>query len=146
MTPTGIVLHLVPGLLLAWWGEHLRRALSAQGALARIGVVLVQLSALGFALRGVFSPDPPAPAALATRLHALGWSVWWIAFAAGALLLAAAIRGRRVLAIASLLAALLVPALALGGPPWLAVVAWAGWWALMLWTSRPPRVRPLPGG
>ena len=60
MTPTGIVLYLVPGLLLAWWGERLRRALSAQGAPARIGVVLVQLSALGFALRGAFSPDRSA--------------------------------------------------------------------------------------
>lgn len=146
MTPIGLAFYVVPGAWLAWRGERLREVLARHGWLPRIGVRLVQLSALGFALRGVFAPARTGvgsladPTALATRLHALGWSLWWIAFFAGGLLLALASRQGRAFAAASLAGALLVPAIALWGPAWfgpraavwLANAAWLGWWAYAL--------------
>jgi len=153
MTPAGIAFYLVPGLLLAWRGERLRGALADRGLGARIGTRLLQWSALGYALRGAFVPDAGDPGALATRLHALAWSLWWLAFVAGACLLAASARRGRPFAAACLGAAVLLPWLVLSGPAWfgpraaawLANAAWWAWWALAAWALR-PRFRPLRGG
>lgn len=147
MTPTGIAFYLLPGLWLAWLGGRLRTKLAHDGLAARIGVRLVQFSALGFAVRGLFVADPARAASLATRLHALGWSLWWIAFFAGAVLLGFATRQGRTFTATCLVASVLVPAIALAGPgwlgpraaEWLANGAWAGWWAFAL--SRRPRAR-----
>ena len=140
MTPAGIALYLVPGLLLAWQGERLRAKLADRGLAARIGVRLVQLSALGYAMRGAFVADAADPGGLGTRLHALGWSLWWIAFFAGGWLLALGSRRGATWALACVVAALLVPLLAVAGPAWfgpglaawLAIATWAAWWTMAL--------------
>jgi len=144
MTPTGILLYLLPGLSLAWLGERLRTGLANDRLLARVGVRLVQISALGFAMRGLFAPASASAASQATRLHALGWSLWWIAFLAGGLLLGLAARRGKVFSASCVAAALFVPAAALAGPAWLgpdaanwlANAAWAAWWLFAL------RLRP----
>ncbi len=146
MTPIGIAFYLLPGLWLAWRGERLRALVERQGRAPRVGVRLVQPSALGFAARGLFMPARAGAGtladatALATRLHALGWSLWWIAFFAGGVLLALSARQGKAFAAASLAAAVLVPAIALWGPAWagprpaawLANAVWLGWWAFAL--------------
>ena len=75
---------VLPGVLLLWAGQRLRDALGDAGWLARIGSVLVQLSALAFAAQGVLPPDAGDSDATASRLHALAWMLWWIAFMPGA--------------------------------------------------------------
>ena len=83
-----LLLFVVPGVLLAISGQALRGALRNAGWLARIGIVLVQLSAFAFAMQGVVSLDPSDMDAHMSRLHALAWMLWWIAFVPGAVLLA----------------------------------------------------------
>lgn len=146
MAPLGIVLYLLPGLALAWLGERLRTDLANDRLLARVGVRLMQLSALGFAMQGLFAPVRASAASLAdaaslaTRLHALGWSLWWIASLSGGVLLGIAARQGRVFGMACVAAALFVPTAALAGPAWLgsgaatwlANAVWAAWWAFAL--------------
>jgi Protein of unknown function (DUF998) len=101
---------------------------------ARIGTQLATLSALAFAAQGLLPLDPDNLGSQANALHALAWTVWWIAFAAAGVLLAATgpSRGFRR---ATLVASIAVIALAL--PPWpgamaafaprLAFLAWFAW-------------------
>ena len=111
---------------------------------ARIGIVLVQLSALAFAAQGVVPLDPGDTDATASRLHALAWMLWWIAFVPGALLLALGARRGTGFTLACLSAALLVPLLAVFAPIglWvgvaqrLAFLLWFGWWLLASRGSR----------
>ena len=127
---------VLPGVLLLWAGQRLRDALGDAGWLARIGSVLVQLSALAFAAQGVLPPDAGDSDATASRLHALAWMLWWIAFVPGALLLAVGARRGIGFSLACLLAGLLVPLLAVFAPvgSWvglaqrLAFATWFGWW------------------
>ena len=127
---------VLPGVLLLWAGQRLRDALGDAGWLARIGSVLVQLSALAFAAQGVLPPDAGDSDATASRLHALAWMLWWIAFVPGVLLLAAVARRGIGFSLACLLAGLLVPLLAVFAPvgSWvglaqrLAFATWFGWW------------------
>lgn len=137
---------VLPGVLLAWAGLRLRALLASCGWLARIGVVLVQLSALAFAAQGLLPLDPQDVDANASRLHVLAWMLWWIAFVPGALLLAlGAGRGRRF-AWACTAAAVAVPLLAVLVPigAWvglaqrLAFLLWFGWWLV---ASRAPASR-----
>jgi hypothetical protein len=129
---------VVPGALLVWAGQRMRRAWSAAGWLARIGIVLVQLSALAFAAQGLVPLDPEDTDATASRLHALAWMLWWIAFVPGALLLALGARRGAGFAMACLAAALLVPLLAAFAPIGLwvgiaqrvAFLLWFGWWVM----------------
>ena len=126
----------LPGFLLLWAGQRLRDALGDAGWLARIGSVLVQLSALAFAAQGVLPPDAGDSDATASRLHALAWMLWWIAFVPGVLLLAVGARRGIGFSLACLLAGLLVPLLAVFAPvgSWvglaqrLAFATWFGWW------------------
>ena len=137
MTFYGSLAFTVPGLLLALCATRLRTALAARGASARIGVVLVQFSALGFALQGLFD----ARDAQGIRLHAFAWSLWWLAFAPGMLLQAIGVRSDRVFAAGCVAAALLVPGLSLVGPALLgpaiaklaAICAWGAWWLFAAW-------------
>ena len=127
---------VLPGVLLLWAGQRLRDALGDAGWLARIGSVLVQLSALAFAAQGVLPPDAGDSDATASRLHALAWMLWWIAFMPGVLLLAVGARRGIGFSLACLLAGLLVPLLAVFAPvgSWvglaqrLAFATWFGWW------------------
>lgn len=131
-----LLVFVVPGALLAWAGLRLREVLGSGGWLARIGIVLVQLSALAFAAQGLVPLDPQDSDATASRLHALAWMLWWIAFVPGALLLAFGARRGTGFALTCLAAALLVPLLAVFAPigPWvgvaqrLAFALWFGWW------------------
>lgn len=131
-----LLLFVAPGVLLALSGQALRGALGDAGWLARIGVVLVQLSALAFLAQGLSPLDPADMDSHASRLHALAWMLWWIAFVPGALLLGFGARRGRAFALMSLSAALLVPLIAVFAPigPWvgvaqrLAYAVWFGWW------------------
>ena len=127
---------VLPGVLLLWAGQRLRDALGDAGWLARIGSVLVQLSALALAAQGVLPPDAGDSDATASRLLALAWMLWWIAFVPGVLLLAVGARRGIGFSLACLLAGLLVPLLAVFAPvgSWvglaqrLAFATWFGWW------------------
>jgi hypothetical protein len=131
-----LVAFVLPGALLLWTGQRLRDALVDAGWLARIGIVLAQLSALAFAAQGMLPLDPGDSDATASRLHALAWMLWWIAFVPGALLLAVGARRGPGFALACLLAGVLVPLVAVFAPIglWvglaqrLAFALWFGWW------------------
>ncbi|WP_408953144.1 DUF998 domain-containing protein [Lysobacter sp. Hz 25] len=84
---------VVPGLLLAAVAWRLRERLRSGGAMARIGAWLWCLSALAWAAQGGVSLDPTDLDAQASRLHAAAWMLWWLAFVAGAALLAIGARG-----------------------------------------------------
>jgi hypothetical protein len=130
---------LVPGALAAWIALALRSVLPNDAPWAvRIGARLVLLAALAFAAQGLLPLDPDDLEAPATHLHATSWTLWWIAFVPGALLLAAGQRNvgtTRSLASISVVAALLV--LVFAASPWhwlpsgvtqrLAYAAWFGW-------------------
>lgn len=126
---------VLPGLALAWVALGLRRRAEDAGWPARIGLQLVLLSALAFAAQGALPIDPRDLDAQASRLHALAWTLWWIAFVPGALLASRAWRSRRAPGIAL---ALLVPIAALLGPELttaplahrLACIAWFAWWVV----------------
>ena len=80
---------VLPGLLCAWTAACLRASLpDATGWPGRIGAQVLLLSALAFALQGVFALNPDDLEAAASRMHAGIWMAWWIAFCAGAALLA----------------------------------------------------------
>ncbi|MFN3311380.1 MAG: DUF998 domain-containing protein [Thermomonas sp.] len=129
---------LLPGIALLLASRGLRPALAGQGWAARIGLTLVQGSALAFALQGVLPLDARELDGDASRLHALAWMLWWIAFVPGALLLALAAGRGRGFAWACAVAAIAVPLLAVLAPigAWvglaqrLAFLAWFGWWLL----------------
>ncbi|MGO4259919.1 hypothetical protein [Lysobacter sp. TAB13] len=112
-----LLAYVGPGLVLAWIAWRLRDALQARGASARIGAWLWLWSALAWAAQGVASLDPQDLDAQASRLHALAWLLWWLAFVPGALLLARATLGtpawRRFGAIALASAAVLCLAIVL---------------------------------
>ena len=127
---------LLPGIALLLASRSLRPALAGQGWVARIGLTLVQGSALAFALQGALPLDARELDGHAGRLHALVWMLWWIAFVPGALLLAAGARRGAGFALLCLAAGLLVPLLAVVAPlgSWvglaqrLAFAARLGWW------------------
>lgn len=139
-----VIVFVLPGLLLAWAGQGLRSTLGVAGWSARVGIVLVQLSALAFAAQGVFPLDPGDADASTSRLHALAWMLWWIAFVPGMLLLALGARRGRLFALACVVAGLLVPWLAVFAPigAWVGVAQrlafglWFGWWNVAGWLSR----------
>lgn len=131
-----LMLFVVPGVLLTIAGQMLRGTLRNPGWLARIGIVLVQLSAVAFAMQGLLALDPADMDASTSRLHALAWMLWWIAFVPGAILLAFGARRGTAFGLVSLTAAVLVPVIAVFAPIglWvgvaqrLAFAVWFGWW------------------
>ena len=93
-----LLAFVVPGLLAAWTAWSLREAMpAAAGPASRIGARLVSLAALAFAAQGAVALDPADLDAGGTRLHAVAWMLWALAFTAGVLALAwgAARGGRR---------------------------------------------------
>ena len=131
-----LLLFVVPGVLLAITGQLMRHRLPDANWATRIGIVLVQLSAFAFAMQGVMSLDQTDMDADASRLHALAWMLWWIAFVPGALMLALGARRGMTFTLVSMSAAVLVPWIALFAPigEWvgvaqrLAFALWFGWW------------------
>ena len=125
---------MIPGALALLAAVALRARLGTDAPwTARIGARLLQLSALAFAAQGLLPLDPEDLEAPASRLHAGAWTIWWIAFVPGVLLLAGGLRGdasrRRVvaLAVAGVLVLLAgLPALLWPGPPVqrIALAAW----------------------
>ena len=84
---------VVPGLL-AWWA-HVRAGWRWQtrtlplGPVAAVGWTLCTMAALAFAAQGVLPVDPSKGFGYGVgRLHTAAYMVWWIAFAAGTVLLA----------------------------------------------------------
>ena len=139
-----LIAFVLPGALLLWAGQRLRAALDDAGWLARIGVVLVQLSALAYAAQGLLPLDPNDAGSGASRLHALAWMLWWIAFVPGVLLLAFGARRGIAFALACLAAGVLVPLIAVFAPIGLwvgyaqraAFAIWFGWWLVVSRGSR----------
>ena len=131
-----LLAFVLPGALLVCAGFRLRRGLGDAGWLARIGIVLVQLSALAYAAQGMLPMDPDDADSSATRLHVLAWMLWWIAFVPGALLLGIGAKRGIGFALTCVAAAVLVPLLAVLAPIglWvgiaqrLAFALWFGWW------------------
>lgn len=136
-----LLAFVLPGALLLWAGLGMRTALADAGWLARIGIVLVQLSALAFAAQGLLPLDMSDADAMASRLHALAWMLWWIAFVPGALLLAFGARRGIGFAVGSVAIGVLLPVIAVLAPIglWvglaqrLAFGLWFGWWLLAVW-------------
>jgi len=136
-----LLAFVLPGGLLACSGHLLRTGLGDTGWAARIGLVLVQLSALAFAAQGLLPLDPSDTDSTESRLHVLAWMLWWIAFVPGAMLLAAGARRGAGFALASVAIGALVPIIAVLAPIglWvgiaqrLAFALWFGWWLLAGW-------------
>lgn len=131
---------VLPGGLLLLQAHLLRKAVQEASWRVRLGLTLMQLSALAFAMQGLLPLDQRGVDAAASRLHVLMWMLWWIAFVPGALLLALGLlRQRRGLAVVSAAVGVLVPLLAVWAPigAWvglaqrLAFVLWFGWWLLV---------------
>lgn len=136
-----LVGFVVPGLLAAVVAHGLYRRLPARaGWLARIGARMLLLSALAFAAQGLLPLDPMNLDARASGLHASAWMIWWIAFAAGAPLLAVGMREVRAItsaAVIVLLAMMFIPAAVLEPPiaQRIALAAWLLWLALTPWLA-----------
>ena len=136
-----LLAFVLPGALLALAAQRLRGALGDAGWLARIGLVLVQLSAVAFAAQGLLPLDPSDTDSTASRLHVLAWMLWWIAFVPGAMLLAVGARRGAGFALGSVAIGALVPVIAVLAPIglWvgiaqrLAFALWFGWWLLAAW-------------
>lgn len=136
-----LLAFVLPGALLAWSGQRMRGGVAEGSWLARIGLVLVQLSALAFAAQGLLPLDPSDTDSTESRLHVLAWMLWWIAFVPGAILLAAGARRGAGFALASVAIGALVPIIAVLAPIglWvgiaqrLAFALWFGWWLLAAW-------------
>ena len=122
----------LPGLLVAVVFWTMRSDLSTTaGWQARIGMQLAVLSAVAFAAQGLFPLDPDNLGGRANALHALAWTVWWIAFAAAGVLFAASgpSHGFRRATVAALIAVL-----ALVWPTWPgAMAAFAPRLAFLVW-------------
>lgn len=128
---------VLPGLLALSVGSELRHRMpSTAGWSARIGATLIVFSALAFAAQGLLPLDPTDLYAPATRLHAMAWMLWWIAFVPGALLFAFGLRslvsGSAVAAAMVLGFGLFAPdALAPGVAQRIAFGAWFVWLAVI---------------
>jgi hypothetical protein len=127
-----LLAFIAPGALMAWSALGLRAALASVPAVvapvghgrlgnwcARIGASLWLLSTIAFAAQGIWSLDPRDLDGPTSQRHASMWTLWWIAFVPGALLLAAGLwrrrRGAAVWALGGGILVLLFAAL----PPWL---------------------------
>lgn len=107
----------------------------------RIGLRLLQLSALAFALQGAVQIDQRGVEMLSSRLHVTLWMLWWIAFVPAMVLLAFVWRRQRWVAAVCAATGLLLPLLTVllpigawvGGAQRLAFLLWLSWW---LWAAK----------
>lgn len=133
---------VLPGALATIVMWRLRSALPANARWpARIGTQLMTLAGLAFAAQGLLPLDPSDVGAASNALHALAWTLWWIAGTSGAAFLAwaAPLRHVRVLAV---VVAVAIPLLAL--LPWPGALAAfaprAAFVAWLLWVALAPRL------
>jgi len=141
---------VLPGLALAVVALARWSGMGAARWPLRIGMLLVAFSALAFAAQGLFPLDPERLDAGGSRLHALAWTLWWVAFVPGAALLAAGgLRPRWLHAAAALalpLGVLLVPALLpVAIAARLAFAFWFGWWLALSRGAASAPGSPRPG-
>ncbi len=138
-TGFNVFCFIVPGLFAcaALWPLRARMSADAPWS-AKIGARLTMLSALAFAAQGLLPLDADDIAAAANGWHASAWTVWWISFGAGCVLLAVSGLPRGVLAInliavsgVLLLALLAWPGAMAAIAPRLAFVIWFVWVALV---------------
>jgi hypothetical protein len=136
---------LLPGLLA--WAATVRlsiadRARDADSRVLGVGWTLCAFAALAFALQGALPVDATRGLDYGVgKLHAAVWTVWWIAFVAGSVLLAVAWRERVALRFVTAFVAALVLALVMfvavpGAPAMgqrIAIVAWLAWLACVGW-------------
>ena len=125
---------VIPGLLAAFVAQALRGRMGEARYGARLGVQVLTLAALAFAALGLLPLDSHDLLSGASRLHAAAWTLWWVGFAAGAVLLAIGMRGTRhasrsglvaLLAAATLAFAIVAPGLLpVGLSQRLAFAAW----------------------
>lgn len=113
-----VLMFVLPGLSMAVLAWRLRSDLADGSSWAlRMALQLGLLSALGFALQGVFNLDPGRLLDDgANRLHALAWMAWWLCFALSALMLAASGGLSRGVRLPALLLGLATPLLVLAAP------------------------------
>ncbi|HEY4582491.1 MAG TPA: DUF998 domain-containing protein [Lysobacter sp.] len=125
---------VVPGVLAILVAQSLRARMSAAPLPARLGVQVLTLAAMAFAALGLLPLDSRDLLSAASRAHAAAWTLWWIAFATGGLLLGVGMRGTphatrswtvAACALVALAFALLLPALVpIGLSQRIAFAAW----------------------
>lgn len=133
-----LLAFVLPAACLLLASIRMRARLEGAGWLARIGLVLAQLSAIAFGAQGLLPMDLQEQDAFSTRLHAVAWMLWWIAFVPAALFLGAGARRGWWFAIAGIALGLLLPVIAVLAPigHWVglaqrvAFALWFGWWLL----------------
>lgn len=110
---------VIPGLLAAYATIALRARMAQARYVARLGANMLTLAALAYAAMGVLPLDSRDLLSAPSRAHAVAWTVWWVAFAAGAGMLAVGMRGTphasRSMQVAACAALALVFALLLPG-------------------------------
>ncbi len=136
---------VLPGSLAAFALWSLRPALPPGAPWsARIGAQLVVLSALAFSIQGLLPINPEDPDAGA---HGTAWTLWWLTFSAGAWALAWGLRrisSRPRVVLTWVLPGVIVPALALLAPQWVANAvaqraAFLLWFSWVAWIVQHPR-------
>jgi hypothetical protein len=83
---------VVPGALAAFVAQSMRSRMGGAAYVARLGAQVLTLGALAFAAMGLLPLDSSDLLSAASRLHAAAWTLWWVAFVAGAVLLAVGMR------------------------------------------------------
>ena len=134
---------VVPGMLAVWAFVRLRARLPVGAARwAGIGCWMLALSALAFAAQGVWRLDLSDLDGPISQRHATMWLLWWLAFAAGALVLGTGLLRERIwrgvaiaFVVASAIAVLLNALPVLAGPIAQRVVL-AVWLACVIVASR----------
>lgn len=135
------LLFVLPGALLMAVAWRLRGRMSADaGWMSRLAVQLGLLSALAFALQGVFNLDPRLlPDDGPNRLHAAAWAGWGLVSASSMLLLAVARGVPAWMRCLSLDCATALPVLLVfmpmvghaGFAQRLAIAVWLVWWWML---------------
>lgn len=92
-TAFNLLAWCLPGVLVAGLAWRWRSALSGARWTARLGAQAWLLSAVAFAAQGLFVLDSYDLDARSSRLHGAAWTLWWLAFAVGALLSLHGLRG-----------------------------------------------------
>jgi len=151
------LVFVLPGALMAVAADSLRRRLpNTAGWRPRIGCALALLAALGWMGQGLWPLEPELMNRLdagGSHWHALALTVWWMAAASAALLMALAVPRLRGWS-GALTAVLFLPGLLPVGPAvtiWVqpaAALVWGGWcraalraWPIVLTTPATTRSR-----
>ena len=145
---------VLPGLLA--WAATVRASIADNarsdggGRVLGVGWTLCAIAALAFASQGVLPIDATQGFGYGVaRLHTAAWTMWWIAFAAGGVLLAVGWRGRVALRFATAFAVALVLAFSLfvgvpGAPAMgqrIGFIAWLAWVVCVGWGAWMPRAK-----